>query len=101
MLFGSPFRSKRTRTRGSAALLGPTNRARISVRLSVDPVFVETTLGLAETEAERVGELTTGSAGGMLPAPACTRTVKVFETPPAEPTMSRDPAAAGAVYVYV
>src|SRR5438045_1165388 len=99
MLFGSPFRSKRTRTRAIAALPGPTKRARISLRLSVAAVFVETTLGLADTEAELEAELNNkGSAGAMLPAPDCTSTVSVFETPPADATTSIDPALAGAVY---
>src|SRR5450432_2636492 len=93
MLFGSPFRSKRTRTPAIEALPGPTKSARISVRLLVEAVFVETTLGLADTDAELTGP----TAGGMLPAPDCTSTVSVFETPPAEPTMSSDPALAGAV----
>src|ERR1700712_404666 len=93
MLFGSPFRSKRTRTRGIVALPAPTKSARISVRLLVDSELVETTLGLADTDAELIGPI----AGAMLPAPDWTSTVKVFETPPAVPTMSRDPAVAGAV----
>src|SRR6478672_6264583 len=95
MLFGSPFKSKRTRTRWTAALPGPTNRARIWVLLLVVAVFVETTLGLACTDAELIGP----TAGGMLPAPDCTSTVSVFETPPADATTSIIAALAGAVYV--
>src|SRR5215204_3559022 len=93
MLFGSPFRSKRTRTLAIAALPGPTNRARISVLLLVESEFVDTTLGLADTDAELIGP----TAGAMPPAPACTSTVRVLETPPAEPAMSSGPAVAGAV----
>jgi putative OPT family oligopeptide transporter len=88
-----------TRTFGTGMLLAPTKSARISVRLLVVEVLVATTLGLADTEAELEGELNSkGSAGAMLPGPDCTRTVSGFETPPAVPTMSIDPALAGAVY---
>ena len=95
MLFGSPFRSKRTRTFGIAALLGADEEgADLGAVVWSTREFVETTLGLADTEAELIGP---DRRRRCLPAPDCTSTVRVFETPPAVPTMSSDPAVAGAV----
>ena len=42
------------------ALFAPTKSARISIRLFVEAVLVETTLGLAETDADRTGPTATG-----------------------------------------
>src|SRR5438128_2362996 len=89
--FGSPFRSKRTRTFAIGALLVPTKSARISVRLLVAAVFVETTLGLADTEALLIGP----TADAIEVDWTCTDWV--FDTPPAVATTSSCPVVPGAV----
>ena len=74
----------------------PTKSARISVRLFVVAVFVDTTLGLAETDADSES---LRSPQELMLALDCTLYRWVFVTPPAVATMSRLPVVDGAVYI--
>ena len=77
----------------TGALASLKNRARISDRLLVVGVLVATTLGLADTDADRTSVVTRG----MVPIPELTITVTMFSTPAAEARMANGPDVAGAV----
>ena len=94
MLFTSPAKSKRTRTRSAGLLVSRRNSARTSTRLFVAPTLAGITAADSDTVAASIGGLET--AGGMA-AVVCTWIGCVKVTPAELAVMFRVPAAAGAV----
>ncbi len=95
----SVARSKRTRMFLTGALLFVRKSTRTWAWLFVVPTLTGTTLGLADTDTDRIG-CSALLTGAMPPELAdCTSTVVFSSTPPAEARKTRSPVETGAVYL--